>query len=183
MLVACMLWLCAGVVYVTGGRTQVNVVVSAVEVSIAAVRYVETLSKCPSTLAYHSQLWLCKSGDTATRPWLDFHTFGPLLQRSGSLFPNSTSQSTATACVCPQAYDHASSTWQSLPDMLQPRYAHAVVAQGGCLYSLGGQASKAIHRWEDLPACCVVFVGWCWRVGYETDISEGSHVQSVRPPR
>jgi hypothetical protein len=30
--------------------------------------------------------------------------------------------------------------------MLQPRYAHALVAQGGCLYALGGQASKAIHR-------------------------------------
>jgi hypothetical protein len=31
--------------------------------------------------------------------------------------------------------------------MTQPRYAHALVAQGGCLYALGGQASKGIHRW------------------------------------
>lgn len=37
--------------------------------------------------------------------------------------------------------------------MLQPRYAHALVAHVGCLYALGGQAHKAIHR---CVAACVV---------------------------
>lgn len=49
-----------------------------------------------------------------------------------------------------QAYDPASFVWQPLPDMLHPRYAHALVAQGGYLYALGGQASKAIHRCRPL---------------------------------
>jgi hypothetical protein len=45
-----------------------------------------------------------------------------------------------------QVYDPASCCWQSLPDMQQPRYAHAVASLAGRVYALGGQASKAIHR-------------------------------------
>jgi hypothetical protein len=46
-----------------------------------------------------------------------------------------------------QVYDPSSGCWQSLPDMRQPRYAHAVASLAGRVYALGGQASKAIHRW------------------------------------
>lgn len=45
-----------------------------------------------------------------------------------------------------QVYDPSTTCWQSLPDMQQPRYAHAVTTLAGRVYALGGQATKAIHR-------------------------------------
>jgi hypothetical protein len=58
---------------------------------------------------------------------------------------------------CRQVYDPSACCWQSLPDMRQPRYAHAVASLAGRVYALGGQASKAIHRWAAMSGCvCIV---------------------------
>eukprot|EP00879_Flechtneria_rotunda_P007896 GHRR01008273.1.p1 GENE.GHRR01008273.1~~GHRR01008273.1.p1 ORF type:complete len:683 (+),score=193.75 GHRR01008273.1:294-2342(+) len=51
------------------------------------------------------------------------------------------SQVVATA----EVYDPGSSCWQALPDMQEARYAHAVASLAGCVYAVGGQATRT-HR-------------------------------------